>query len=571
MRETMNKKKDRGAAKTVNFCLAGDTRILTQKGEKQLREVQPDDLLWDGTTWVEHHGLKHYGKKITITYSGLRGTPGHIVWTYAGITTLLDAACTGTPLFRTMWEGRKVHVAGVRSNISGYTRELRQATEAFCACGLPTLWEILLQVAGKPGARTWRELPLYSARKVQASESCYLTAAWTMLQLYDTAVREEFARQLKKLQRVRNQGGVQISGGVRPNRQRRKLLQDKSATCVLISKQTQHQAALQSTQAGGRVFSGSPGVYLQSCNAVQSVSARNERRRNPKEIRALITYLQAEAEILKSRLETGVYDLVDAGELHRFTANGFLVSNSSSYGGTATSIARKIEQDTGVKMSPEDAQLLLDAVEARQETATRWFKKLEEAPKKQLYLRAMSGRRRHLHTLGGGGLVDGLSARTVQGELSALGRECRNYFLQESVGAVAALASARIVRFLMKHPELDMQLVVCLYDSLLIMCPPNQRRIADKLLQLHMYLGNGWYCENSDRILTYTIDLEHNAGWSTAPSAEMHTKLENPDWEPTPEHLKPLEEFLDAKIDLMRENPELAVYNKWDMPADMQP
>lgn len=76
-------------------------------------------------------------------------------------------------------------------------------------------------------------------------------------------------------------------------------------------------------------------------------------------------------------------------------------------------------------MDTEDVQGLLDAIIVRQPGATEWFKFQEELPKKTTYLRAASGRIRHLHTLPTG--IEGLSARTREGAITALGRECRNF------------------------------------------------------------------------------------------------------------------------------------------------
>ena len=119
------------------------------------------------------------------------------------------------------------------------------------------------------------------------------------------------------------------------------------------------------------------------------------------------------------------YDIVDAGPNNRFVANGILVHNSSSYGGTAGSIARKIEADTGIKPTEEEAQMLLDAVEARQPRATEFFKEMERAPEEKGVLIAKSGRRRHCRVLSRG--TPALITER-HSQISALGRECRNFF-----------------------------------------------------------------------------------------------------------------------------------------------
>jgi hypothetical protein len=78
-----------------------------------------------------------------------------------------------------------------------------------------------------------------------------------------------------------------------------------------------------------------------------------------------------------------------------------------------------------------------------------------------------------------------------------------------------------------------------------------------------MYLSNGWYYDK--RVLRYAIDLETNAGWSTAPDKEYADKLKDPNFYPTPEELKHIETWLDAMIEVFTEHPELSVYNKEDL------
>lgn len=104
---------------------------------------------------------------------------------------------------------------------------------------------------------------------------------------------------------------------------------------------------------------------------------------------------------------------------------GKVVNFSSSYGGQAVSIARKIESDTGIKPSVEDVQAMLDAIGRRQPRATAFFAEMETIPESTGYLRAASGRIRHCHTLAKG--INGMSARTRDGQITALGRECRNF------------------------------------------------------------------------------------------------------------------------------------------------
>lgn len=65
-------------------CLASSGMVLTQRGLVEMHNISIDDLLWDGIEWVSHDGLVMKGVKDVITYSGITGTPNHIVYTTDG-------------------------------------------------------------------------------------------------------------------------------------------------------------------------------------------------------------------------------------------------------------------------------------------------------------------------------------------------------------------------------------------------------------------------------------------------------------------------------------------------------
>lgn len=233
---------------------------------------------------------------------------------------------------------------------------------------------------------------------------------------------------------------------------------------------------------------------------------------------------------------------------------GKVVNFSSSYGGQAASLARKVEVATGAKPELDDIQAMLDAIERRQPRATQFFSEMEEVPTTVGFIRAMSGRIRHCHVLADN--ITGLSARTREGQLTALGRECRNFPMQENVGASASRACYNLIKF-GRETGLQGYLAVCLYDSCVVHCPVEERAIWAKALQLYMTEANGWDC--GGRILRYPIDSELNAGWSTKPDSEFAKKLHDSSWHPTPDSIKHIEDWLDTAIAQFKNNPELSV------------
>lgn len=98
---------------------------------------------------------------------------------------------------------------------------------------------------------------------------------------------------------------------------------------------------------------------------------------------------------------------------------------SSSYGGQAASLQRKIESDTGHKVPLEMVEAMLQAIVDRAPVADEWFHEMEQKPVTDGIIRAASGRLRHCAKYGSEGAM--LDKRTRDSVVSALGRECRNF------------------------------------------------------------------------------------------------------------------------------------------------
>lgn len=73
-------------------CLASGTMILTNQGEVPIQHVTLDHKLWDGVSFVSHKGAVCRGVQAVVTYDGITGTPDHEVMTDAGWQGLAEAA-----------------------------------------------------------------------------------------------------------------------------------------------------------------------------------------------------------------------------------------------------------------------------------------------------------------------------------------------------------------------------------------------------------------------------------------------------------------------------------------------
>lgn len=69
----------------LSGCLVADTKIQCYDPdygpcEKRIVDVLPDDLVWDGTEYVQHGGVVFQGYREVIDHDGITGTPCHPVF-----------------------------------------------------------------------------------------------------------------------------------------------------------------------------------------------------------------------------------------------------------------------------------------------------------------------------------------------------------------------------------------------------------------------------------------------------------------------------------------------------------
>jgi uracil-DNA glycosylase family 4 len=214
----------------------------------------------------------------------------------------------------------------------------------------------------------------------------------------------------------------------------------------------------------------------------------------------------------------------DAGKVGNF---------QSAYGSVPDTLERKIEADTGSKPPEGTGRALLDALDKRQPVAMGFLKSMEEIPRNPGYYRAASGRVRHF-SLHPENLYQ-ISSRTQRGMVSALGRECRNFPMQESVAATSAKAGNNLLEYFRNNNMRALPMVI-LYDSVVTLCPIEERFIVADLHQRYMSDENTWLY--GDRKLQYPIDTEFNLAWSAKPSKDIKTKLYDRSWANDPSVIK---------------------------------
>jgi uracil-DNA glycosylase family 4 len=188
---------------------------------------------------------------------------------------------------------------------------------------------------------------------------------------------------------------------------------------------------------------------------------------------------------------------------------------SSAYGASPITLERKIEQDTGVKPEEGVGQAVLDALRTRQPTAVGFLEWLETVPETAGSYRSPSGRIRHCPMAASRG-------REARNHLASLGREMRNFPMQNSVADTAARAAAWLLKYFLENGMQARPLIV-LYDSVVTLCPLEEAERVAELHQRFMCDENNWVVE--DREFNYPIDTDFLKRWSTK-TMDSEEKLE---------------------------------------------
>ncbi len=196
-------------------------------------------------------------------------------------------------------------------------------------------------------------------------------------------------------------------------------------------------------------------------------------------------------------------------DIHRAAAK---VGNfQSMYGASATTLERKIEQDIGKKPEEGIGERILRALAKRQPAATGFLQSMETKPIDPGYLVAASGRKRRFATHANMG-VRGCTSRTEDGLIKSLGREARNFYMQSSVADTSARAGKWLLDYYIKH-NMQARPLVILYDSVVTLCPLEERHIVADLHQRFMTDENTWTYYGKE--MNYPIDNDFVMRWST--------------------------------------------------------
>lgn len=300
-------------------CLSEDTLVLTACGDKRIQDVLPGDLVWDGVNWVRTDGPIYKGEKYVIEYDGLCATPDHLVWV-EGQTNPIGferAAAHGLRLVRPRTP-YKIIVPSIGAAIDGGKTALRKSEQP----GVQNLW----------GARHYVRFWLrYVSIRLGLGE-------------YRAAAREDGVGSLGQHKA--------LSGG-------KLALVHQSAKQAAYLAYSQHSGASQ--------FSG-------------TIPARSIRGQHNEELvvdGADVQANRASVGSAKLQAKRRVWDLLNCGPLHRFTAQGRLVHNCGFAGGIGAFAA--MGRAYGVHLPDSEAQRMVNGWRRANPWAPPYWQGLENA------------------------------------------------------------------------------------------------------------------------------------------------------------------------------------------------
>ena len=320
-------------------CIAEGTMILTDHGQIPIEKLTTDMLVWDGVEFVSHGGAVCQGVKNVITYAGLTATADHKVWCGNNWRTFGSCAETGIPISVTEYNGKAIR------ETDGYFRH-NQSDGRIIDASKPSavisqkkvcpnhvsMWRNCMEKLGQSpqkdrGMSNLRQTATSSimacaksnCRKVALRKSCRpalcgLWRSWNQVQIQWTnsdgsLLDGEFRLQQPKNADRSHRQSWSLRAGQYQNDHSQHQRDEYTA-----SKQDSH-AAFQNESSGNSVC---------RYNFMRFFQQENDRERNHSKILPQVKQTQRR-----------VWDILNAGPRHRFTAAGLLVSNCLvlDYGG----------------------------------------------------------------------------------------------------------------------------------------------------------------------------------------------------------------------------------------------
>ncbi len=314
---------ERTPAKTLNFCIAAGSKVLTDQGLRPIEDVTAEMKVWDGVEWVNHGGVIYQGYREVLEYEGLTATPEHKVFTR---------------------QGRKICIGDLAKESGNDSIAVTEID------GIPLRYSPITSKNTRPKKKTSNYFGGVSGLRKTILNFCfqYLKKENNQLSLPEES----------KVRGARGYSSAEAAGEV-PGR-KGPVLQPELPELQKLRGAWDRGALHLSRILGGyyrKVFQG--GHTVDGCG-----SHRQQRALRGGELKSCFQVTKP------SKSKAHVYDIINAGPRHRFTVNGKLVSNCLLYGGGTVKMAGMLfpvttgeeelwciwKEAKGWKMEPEEVE-----------------------------------------------------------------------------------------------------------------------------------------------------------------------------------------------------------------------
>ena len=300
-------------------CLSEDTLILTACGEKPIQDVRPGDFVWDGVSWVRTDGAIYRGERDVIEYDGLCATPDHLVWV----------------------EGKKNPIEFGRAA----SNRLRLAR----AWSRPKTFTSFNSAAAYGGQTKMSESKI--------AWFCDLWCAWHSVWVPYSVSRLRLGSGEYRC--------TERGSGVGSNRQHKRVRTRQSALV--------HEGAKSASHIENRKYGGAA-----SFSAIASRSSICRQHDEESVVgRVVIRANRGALGAPKLQTKRRVWDLLNCGPLHRFTAQGRLVHNCGFGGGVGAFAA--MGRVYGLQLPEAEARRMVDNWRRVNPWAQPFWQALEDA------------------------------------------------------------------------------------------------------------------------------------------------------------------------------------------------
>lgn len=360
-------------------CIAEGELVLTHEGLVPIEKVNETHLLWDGEEFVAHDGVVCKGEKDVIRYEGLTATPDHMVWVEGESEPVRFgvAATSGKRLVSSGFGRDPFWLGGGNFPREALDKKVERMLCSGSVSGVRAGVMVSLEQLAK-----WKEQGL---PKVLAAESDTALAGQEA-DGGEAALHQPEGPRMEQLRSARfrvwfpigescgalHDRNSRTSGTLDGDRSDRQL----GGVCSGESPMGDSQGEPRKPQVNGTLYPGlgSRVAAVTECRpATEKVGAESAG-----DICSCGGSCEAAPkELAYYKGKVRVYDIVNAGPLHRFTVSGKLVHNCGYNGGKVA--FQQMGISYGVHVGDDKAQEIVTKWRASRPKTTKFWKEIERA------------------------------------------------------------------------------------------------------------------------------------------------------------------------------------------------